>query len=76
MPQGALQGANIESLLWLRLRRVYWVLEQPDSSVMCEHPRLARLILANKAMIIKLHMCCFGAECQKRKRIHVSQGSQ
>ena len=53
-------------LLWLCLhRRVFWIIEQPDSSVMSRYPRLARLLAAHRYVSAELSMGAYGGPTKK-----------
>ena len=45
----------------LKLSNVYWILEQPESSVLWKHKRLKKLLEAQRAVTISMCMGAFGA---------------
>ena len=49
----------------LKRRGVHYVIEQPRSSLMFEHPRLARVLAKHKAERVNCDLGCFGAETLK-----------
>lgn len=58
--------ARMCHLLYLCLRRrIFWIIEQPDSSLMSHYPRLARLLIAHRCEYVKLSMGAYGGPIAK-----------